>query len=270
MAKALTRVLPAETAKKLEGIADVVDKGIAAADGLAGAGKTTEALSTVGKAVDTLKGDNPVKNLLQRAVGSFGQALGGLVPPLAIAGVVVAIGSKLAGAAYDRWIARVLNAPYTPELFPPTVIDGSVAMGIARVSPIFSRAFASEIQAGNLSKIRTVIRDTLTDNPIDALWAQVDIATRFADQDELERGIAEVQRAAMTEEILKDMDPSEVAPVGGVDRFVAAIDRINGDQNAQRDMDALVLMMGELKKQNQPVTTVFQEAMESLPSGAPA
>ena len=87
-----------------------------------------------------LNEDNPIKGMLLRAVGSFGSVLGSVVPPLAIASIVIAVGSKLAGAAYNRWVARVLAAPYTPELFPPTVIDSAVAISIAQSSPIFSQA----------------------------------------------------------------------------------------------------------------------------------
>lgn len=78
-------------------------------------------------------------------VPSFTAALGSTAGPLAIAGIVAIVGARLAGSAYDRWVARVLNAPYTPELFPPTVIDAAVAMSILRASPVFAKAFASEI-----------------------------------------------------------------------------------------------------------------------------
>ena len=80
----------------------------------------------------------------------------------------------------------------------------------------------------------------------------------------MDQAIEEVQRAAMTEEVIKDIDPVDLESAGGLDQFIKAIDKINADENAQGDLDALVLMMDELKKENQPVEKVFKEAQESL------
>jgi hypothetical protein len=170
----------------------------------------------------------------------------------------------LAGAAYSRWLARILTAPYTPELFPPTIIDAPVAMSIIRSSSIFSTAFANEIREGDLRTVRDVVRQALTDIPGETLWQQPEIAARFTDQDELDRGINELQRAAMTEEVAKDIQPGELQTVGDLPQFMQAIDLINADKDAQRDLDELVLMMDGLKKQGLAVESVFKDALDSM------
>jgi hypothetical protein len=263
-ARVLTKVLPQEMADKVNRIVNVVDKGLHTADQLASGGQTQEALAEVGKAVSVLDRDHPIREVLSRAASSFAQVLGPVVPPLAIAGVVVAVGAKLAGAAYDRWVARVLNAPYTPELFPPTVIDASVAMSMVRSSPVFRRAFADEMQQGNLQFIRQLVHEALSEDADDILWAREEVASRFEDKVELERGLDEIQRAAMTAEVSKDVDPELVANVGGMDKFLAAVDKLNTDEAAQRDLDTIVLMADELKRQGQAVEPMFEEAMASL------
>jgi hypothetical protein len=262
--KAIRKVLPEQEVKKLNSIINAVNIGINAAEGLAGSGKTAEAIAEIGKSVEKLKENNPMQTVLSSAVGSFGSILSTAFPPLAIATIVIGIGSKLAGAAYQRWVARVLAAPYTPELFPPTVIDSAVAMSIARSSPIFSRAFDKEIKAGNLEYIRNLVRQALSDTADKSFWSKPDIANRFTDLAELDEGIKQIQLAAMTEEVLKDIDPAEMEPVGGTDQFMEAIDKINANENAQKDLDSLVLMMNELKKENQPVQQIFSEALDSV------
>jgi hypothetical protein len=186
------------------------------------------------------------------------------VPPLALASVVIGIGAKLTGAAYERWVSRVLNAPYTPELFPPTVIDAAVAMSIVRTSPVFKQAFSDEIQTGNLQIILAVVRQALSDNAASEFWRREDIASRFNNIQELEHGLDEVQRAAMTEEVLKDVDPQQATKIGGVPQVLAAVDKLNADKQAQHDLDAMMLVMDQLKRDGKALEPVFAEAIGSI------
>jgi hypothetical protein len=262
--RTVSKVLPKELAAKVGGVADVVTKGLAVADGLAGSGKTRDALAEKGKAVAVLQQDNPIKDVLLRATKSFGDVLGTAVPPLAIVSVIVAVGSRMAGAAYERWVSRVLNAPYTPELFPAAVIDASVARSIIRGSPIFREAFAKELEVGERDFIRTLVNQALSDDAINKLWARDDVARRFKDRETLQRGLEEFQRAAMTEEVLKDIDPKLTEEAGGVNSFLTAIDKLNANPQAQRDLDAIVLMTNQLKREGKVFEPAFKEAIASI------
>ena len=267
IAKILARVLPGSVGAKLGEVAVLADKSLAVAGGLAGAGQTGEALAEVGKAVSVLQQDSPVRTVLKSAMGSFGK-VAGAVPALAIVAVVITIGARLTGAAYARWKSRVLDAPYTPELFPATVIDAAVAISIVRRAPVFTEAFATELQDGNRKYLRDLVRDALRDDARAALWARDDVAGRFEDLQQLEVGIEQVQRAAMTGEVLKDVAPEWVAPAGGSSQLFAAIDSINGDEDAQRDLDTIVLMASRLAGEGQPVERIFKDAIEEVKAGA--
>lgn len=267
-AKALARVLPADMASKVGTVVDKVDRGLAAAAQLAGAGNVGKALSQARKAVDTLEVADPLREVLGRAVGSFGRVVGVAVPPVAIAGVIVAVGSRLAGVAYDRWVARVLNAPYTPELFPPSVIDGAVAMSVIRSAPRFRQAFKAEIERGDLAFVVELVRGALREDADMVLWERDDVASRFQDQEAFDQALSELQRAAMGVEVSKDLDPAVVAPAGGLDRLLRAMDQINGDPEAQADLDALVLAVDELKRQGEVPEPVFKAALEGLEGGS--
>jgi hypothetical protein len=42
---------------------------------------------------------------------------------------------------FERWKARVLDRPYTTNLFPPGPVDAAVALSALEASPIFAAAF---------------------------------------------------------------------------------------------------------------------------------
>ena len=263
-ARAVVRVLPADMAGKVQKVVDRVDQGLAAATRLAGMGDLGKAVSQARKAVQTLEVASPLREVLNKAVGSFGRVAGVAVPAVAIVGVIVAVGSRLAGAAYDRWVARVLNAPYTPELFPPSVIDGAVAMSVIRSAPDFRQAFKAEIEQGNLGFVVELVRGALREDADAALWERDDVASRFEDEETFDRALAELQRAAMGVELSKDLDPAWAAPVGGLERLLQVMDQINADPQAQADLDALVLAVDELKRQGEAPDPVFKAALEDL------
>jgi len=200
-------------------------------------------------------------------MGTFGK-VAPAVPAVAIASAVVFVGARLASAAYSRWQARILNAPYTPELFPARVVDAAVAVSIIRSSPIFAEKFKAELEAGNLKLLRDTVREALQDNSEAALWKREDIAARFHTMDELRTGIDEIQRLAITGEVTKDVEPEQLTAVGGMDNFLRAIDQINADEKAQADLDQIMLVVNQLRKNGQPVEEIFRESIDELQAEA--
>jgi hypothetical protein len=175
---------------------------------------------------------------------------------------VVTIGSRLAGAAYDRWVARVLHAPYTPELFPPTVIDASTAMTITLQSPVLKRAFAPELEQGERRFFSELVDLALSEVRIEDLWQR--LGARFADRAEFDKGIAEFQRGAMTLETVKDLPADVARETGGIDPLIAAVDRLYADPKARRDLDAIVLMADALKREGRDPAAAFEQARSQL------
>jgi hypothetical protein len=262
VARAVAKVLPAEVGKQIDRVADTIDQGLVVVDRLRSAGSTEKALEQAVKLASELGQKDPVKSTLLQAASSFAGVLGGSLPPLVIASAVVAIGSRLAGAAYDRWVARVLHAPYTPELFPPTVIDASTAMTITLQSPVLKRAFAPELEQGERRFFSELVDLVLSEARIEELWQR--LGPRFADRADFDEGIALFQRGAMTLETVKDLPADLAREAGGIDPLLAAVDRLYADPQARRDLDAIVLMADALKRDGRDPAAAFAEARRQL------
>jgi hypothetical protein len=261
-ARAVAKVLPTEVGKQIDRVADTIDQGLVVVDRLRSAGSTEKALEQAVKLASELGQKDPVKSTLLQAASSFAGVLGGSLPPLVIASAVVAIGSRLAGAAYDRWVARVLHAPYTPELFPPTVIDASTAMTITLQSPVLKRAFAPELEQGERRFFSELVDLVLSEARIEELWQR--LGPRFADRADFDEGIALFQRGAMTLETVKDLPADLAREAGGIDPLLAAVDRLYADPQARRDLDAIVLMADALKRDGRDPAAAFAEARRQL------
>ncbi len=270
VAKLLTGVLPESLRKTAERTIEAVDKGVGLADKLSGQGNHGDAASKAELALAAVQKGNPLLAALDSAGGSFGKVLGGTVPAIGLATVVIGVGAKLAGASYDRWRARVLNAPYTPELFPPEVIDASMARSILARGKVLRRVFAPEIRQGNLKVIGAMVPVFLAEGGEDTLWARDDIASRFVDRTEYDEAVDEFHRLAMGEEVARDVDPTLLEPAGGLDKVLTDLDRVNADSDAQASLDQLMLMVSALKRDGRDVDAEFKQALETLQAGEAA
>jgi hypothetical protein len=203
-----------------------------------------------------------VAALLAKAVGSFGVALGGTVPPLALAVTVATVAARLSGAAYERWVARVLDAPYTPALFPPTVIDANTGFVLLRKSPRFAAAFAPEIQQGDRAFILDFVQTALSDTGSEGIRDKY--PGRFTTLQDIDEALDQFQQAAIELEVSKDLTGDMVADVNGVEPLMRALDRIEANPEARADMDALMLTIDKLRKADQPVEKLVREARQEV------
>lgn len=265
VARVVAKVLPAEAGSRIEQAAAVVEDGLAAVDRLRAAGGAQQALQELSGLAARLQDDSPINGVLGRAMTSFAGVLGGALPPLAIASAVVGIGSKLAGAAYDRWVARVLHAPYTPELFPPSVVDANTAISLVLQSPILRDAFAAELDRGDRRFFGELLELALSEERSEELWSR--FAGRFEDRAAFEQGLAEFQRAALTTELVKDVEPAWTREIGGVDPLLSAIDQLNADPAARGDLDAMVLIADALKREGKAPDQLFEAARRQVEGG---
>jgi hypothetical protein len=239
-----------------------VQGGLQVVEGLQASGNMGEAVEkAIGLAQEVSKGGG-IAVLLAKATGSFGVALGGAVPPLSLAISVATIATRLSGAAYERWIARVMAAPYTPALFPPTVIDANTGLVLLRKSPRLAAAFAPEIQRGDRAFILEFVQLALSEAGSEAVRDQH--LERFATLQEIDEALDQFQQAAIELEVSKDLTNEMAADVGGVEPLMRAIDRINVNPEARADMDALVLMVDKLQQAGQPVEKLVREAQQEV------
>jgi tetratricopeptide (TPR) repeat protein len=188
--------------------------------------------------------------------------VGGAVPAVGLVIAIVTIGARLTGAAYERWMARVMSAPYTPALFDPAVIDANTALVLLGRSPKLSQVFKDELDRGDRRFLLTLTKQALSENPSDALWQGY--PGRFANLGEVDAAVAEFQSAAIELEVSKDIDPTWAAAAGGLGNVMSALGRIDGNDAARADLDMAVMAMDKLRQADQPVEKLFDEARTAV------
>jgi hypothetical protein len=262
VANTIREVLPDSLRGPAESVIGKVQAGLMLVEGLKSSGNVGEAFEKAIGLVKDVSKEGGVATLLAKAAGSFGGALGGTIPPLALALSVATIAARLSGAAYERWIARVLNAPYTPALFPPSVIDANTGFVLLRKSPLFAAAFAPEIQQGNRAFVLAFVQMALSESGSETIRTRYQ--DRFATLQEIDEALNQFQQAAIELEVSKDLTGDMVADVGGIEPLMRGIDQINANAEARADMDALVLMIDKLRKADQPVEKLVREARQEV------
>jgi hypothetical protein len=261
LSRLAVEILPEKLRRKYDGILDGLQTGLAEAERLAGREEIVEAAREAGQAFESFKKDNPVRDTVQKAVSSFTRVLGGTVPGIAVAGAVIGVGSRLAGLAYQKWKARILQAPFSPAIAPLEVVDASTGFTLLLKSPIFKEAFASELQQNDRPFMERAAKRFLQQNG-QQLWSEH--KDRFDSREEFELGLEQFRRAAADLELARDIEPDLLAEVGGYDKLAAALDRIREDPEAASDLDALVVMAEELERKGEPVPAIFDKIREEL------
>jgi hypothetical protein len=262
VANTIKEVLPEGLRRPAEIVIGKVQGGLKVVEGLQSSGNVGEAVEKAIGLIKDVNKESGVATLLAKAAGSFGIALGGAMPPLALAVSVATVAARLSGAAYERWIARVLDAPYTPALFQPAAITANTGSVLLRKSPRFAAAFAPEIQKGDHAFVLDFVQTALSEAGSEAIRDKY--PGRFATLQEIDEALDQFQQAAIELEVSKDITSEMAADVGGVEPLMRAIDRINANPEARADMDALTLMIDKLRQANQPVEKLVREARQEV------
>lgn len=262
VAKAVKEALPESLRRPAETVIGRVEAGLRTVDALQASGDVGGAVEKAAGLAADLRREAGLAGLLARAAGSFGAALGGSAPPLALAVAVATVAARLTGAAYERWTARVLDAPYTPALFPPAVIDANTGLVLLRKSPRFAEAFAEEIRRGDRAFILDFLAIALSEAGSEAIRDKY--PGRFQTLQEIDAALQQFQQAAIELEVAKDISADMAAEIGGVDPLMRALDRINAHPDARADLDALMLALDGLRRSDQPVERLVREARKEV------
>lgn len=198
--------------------------------------------------------DNPATGVIADALaGLRGSALLGLGGPV---GLVAAVGVGAFQAIaqgtehFERWKARVLDRPYTTNLFPPGPVDAAVALSALELSPILARVCLTEAQPP-AERFATAARLALLVRQETAAARQRLLALGgFASADEAAAGLEEF-RGRLLDKALDAVDatPIDLAPAGvtGVapvpqQALRDALAMLRRDPQS-RDLDSLVLLL---------------------------
>ncbi|MFN8982307.1 MAG: hypothetical protein ACK5X9_07220 [Alphaproteobacteria bacterium] len=232
------------------------------------------ALKTATDALAGLIGAQPLAPLL-RGAGSLlpaGAALG----PLGAVATVIGLGWQFGAAEYQRWRARVLAAPFAPQLFDAGLITPSSAELRMETCPIFARAF-KDLQArpGFFADLLTKIGQ---DDAGARLWAEYGAdAARFpGGQAELEAGLQEFRAALLVDLAARDATPEKIAaalaPLGPAVGVLPSVEQANrlmdeagkageGPPEARAALEALVMLTGHLRDRKLNPVELMAEVM---------
>ncbi|MVV49706.1 hypothetical protein EJA72_15890 [Pseudomonas sp. PB120] len=250
-----------------DGAAEALHKArlaLGAVQGLETDGFTADTVKQVSDATEGLFGKSPVVELLKSAATVM-PVISGLTPVTAVA---LALGTawQLGSDQYRRWVARVLNAPYDPQIISHGQISATSAAIALEQSPIFNKAFSVERQQPAF--VSDLLTQVLSDDGADHLWAKYGNDTnRFASRGELENGLLEFRSVLLWEQSSQDITPEQIqnalAPLTGTafaPTAIPSLDNVNevlkqmGKPGAADEphiaMEALILWVGYMRQIN--------------------
>lgn len=283
IADAVSSIIPdSGLASGAKSVIDLADRAAGALDAAANAGSFTELAEAVSQASTLLAGaedSNPLGDLLGGAAASFDPVIrtlggaAGLAGPLGIAGAVV-MGAVTAfgigDTVYRRWVARVLDRPYTTDLFPDGLSDGAVGLSVLRRAPIFLRIYGPAIDGPtpDLARARRLLVTCLRSDAATLLAEDADLPGAFASEDERDAGLQEYRRALIDAELDRSPLPAIAVPMaeGGTievaqDTLRAAMDAIGADRSAAQDRDQLALVAANLARSGVDVAAAIRAAL---------
>jgi hypothetical protein len=262
---ALTRtvaaILPRDIREKYEGVAGKLEQGLDVVQTLS-AGNPAEAISKGTEIFNQFRAENPVKDIVTRALGSFASVLPAAVPPLALITTVVGVTATLIGVTYERWRARVLDLPFSPVAIPPPVVDANTGFTLIIQSETLKKAFAKELEDNDRPFMATVVQMFLEQGDLEILWKQY--PGRFESRQEFETAVDEFRRAAADIDLRSTIDPALVAPVGGYDKMVAALQEIQKTDQSKADLDAVILAIEAIKEKGGAPKDVFEKVFQEV------
>ncbi len=260
--KTVMALLPGESKNKYKPLLDKLEKGANVAKDLVGAGAFTDAVKKADDLYKTFKKENPLKGMVVKASASFATVAAG-IPPLAIVGAVVGVGGVLAGVAYSRWKARILNMPFSPAVAPLKPVDADTCFFLMMQSPVLKKGFQTQLKARDGVFLEKAMTDFFV-LETEALWETYSRGNGFESFDDFEKGVQQFRMSAATTEIENEVDPALFAEVGGYKKFMEAVDKIRKDETASADLDMLMEAVDGLKKIDEPLVSIFGKVRKEV------
>jgi hypothetical protein len=257
LSKTVSVLLPKEVREKHDQVISKLEQGVAVIDSLQKGGDIKTALEKGREVLDLFKSENPVRDVFTHALSSFAAVLGGSVPALAVISTVVQVGTKLVGAAYEKWRTRILNAPFFPSVTPLQVVDANTGFLLLRMSPIFKKAFMKELEANDREFMQSVM-GLLQQDDVEPFWN--DHKGSFESRAEFEDGVREFRQAAADMEL----DPALFTEAGGKQGFLQSLEQINKDEKAEVALQQLAMTVENLQQEGQPVLSIFDKVRKEI------
>lgn len=249
-------VLPRSLRKRFSSLTQALQNGVETVEGLVEADSVGDALEKGRTLLRRFRKDNPVRTIIERALGSFAPVLGAAVKPLPLIGSIVNVAQSVKTKVYDRWKARILHTSFEPADLPIERVDANTGFTLISTTPIMKEAFREELEANDRSFLEDTAEELLSTGELESLWSTY--SDRFDSRQQFEDGVAALRRAAADLELREELDPALFEEVGGYEKTVANIDKLHADDAAQGDLDAIVTMFEALQNADGVGTSIRQ------------
>ena len=261
-AQAVMNFLPEDLRKKFGPTLDKAVGYAGTAESLLQNEAFSKAADKAGDAINVFKKDNPIREIVSKAAKSFGAVAGG-IPPLAIIGAVVGVSGVLAGVAYNRWRARILNAPFSPSVAPLKLLDPDTAFALILNVPQLKQAFREKLENRDGPFLEKVYQDFIQAETFD-MWPEYQ--QYFDSVETFEEGVQQFRMLAATDQLETEVDPTLFSETGGYRPFMQSIDAIRNDPQASPDLDLLMEVTDNLKKTqtDEPLHKIFDDARKEI------
>ncbi len=254
-------VLPQERREQFTQVAGKLQQGLEVAQQLSD-GKPVEAVAKATEVLNVFRDENPVADIVKRALGSFAGVLPAAMPPIALITAVVGVTATLIGVEYHRWRARILDLPFSPAVIPPIVVDANTGFSLILQCPTLKQAFTKELEGNDRPFMVSLVKDFLEQGDLEALWKQY--PNRFESRQAFETAVDELRHAAADLDLKGTIDPTALAPAGGYDKVIEAVQEIHKNDQAKADLDALVLSVEAINKNGGSPKEVFDNVLKEV------
>lgn len=254
LARVMVDVLPDEETASIRGGLSALSRQVDDIEELVGIGKAAEAAALIDDLQDMLRNDDPTAETLLKSVKALigpATALGILSNPAGMALGIVIGTTEMGLAAHDRWKAMVLDAEYTPDLLPPSLLnETSVRQALALDD---NKTFADLVVAAGIDPGDNAALSDLavlaTGDRDDELYARVGGAMP---RDAFDREV-ETFRRSLLESILEVETPAAAVDAVGASQpagFLAAVNAARKDGVAEAELQKLYLIAEEIRLTN--------------------
>jgi hypothetical protein len=222
------------------------------------------AIQRDGNIVGRAAPDLPVVNVLAIAVQAIGPVLSGSIPPLALITTLIGIGSKLGAAAYDHWIARISDLPYTPGQFSSKLLDGNAAISVITQVPTLFNAFGPQLASGDRATAVDVVQLALAADGSEALLNKYPQAFDGLAQPSIESAVRDLRKAALDFVLGQEVLPDAAKDVGGLASLLKAVDQVRTNHEASAALELVMTTAKTLKSSQLDPELVFTNAASLL------
>ncbi len=245
MAQAVAAALPDDRARAMLPALNAVASGVLAARTAMTRGAGPEAAALATEAARSLMQVDPVRQAVLGAVSALAgplKAAAAATTPAGLALAVVTMAAQLGAREFGRWKARVLDAPYTPDLAPVGTLDALAVREALRRAPAFEAAMRAEIEARNLAALNDLGRAVLGED--DAALAALHGPRFGGDAAGFAAALAEFRRALLDDLVAAETPVAALAAAETASgrELLAAIDAARADPEGAAALEDLAVL----------------------------